>query len=96
MPLRAKTGNNCCMALLNTKMQLRSIQVEKRNIAYVRWMLESHDGMATPTTRPGTDNILDLLIAPDFAEEMEALLAALAEEIPVTTVPPPENTSLQE
>ena len=91
-----KTGNKSCMSLPKTKMQLRSIQVEKRDIAYVRWMLESHDGMATPTTRPGTDNILDLLIAPDFVDEMEALLAALAEEIPVTTVTPPKNTSLQE
>ena len=96
MPLLKKTGNNFPMSGFETKMRLRSIQVEKKDIAYVRWMLESHDGMATPTTRPGTDNVLDLLVAPDFAEEMESLLAALADEIPVTTVAPPANTSLQE
>ena len=84
------------MVLPRTKMALRSIRVERRHIGYVKWLLESHDGMATPTTRPGTDNVLDLLVAPDFAEEMESLLAALADEIPVTTVAPPANTSLQE
>ena len=80
----------------NTKMRLRSIRVDKRDIAYVRWMLESHDGMATPTTRPGTNDILDLLIAPDFADEMDSLLAALSEEISVTPVASPAVTPLQE
>lgn len=77
-------------------MMLRSIRVEKKDISYVRWMLESHDGMATPTTRPGTDDILDLLVAPDFFEEFSELLAALGEEILVETVASPQTTPLQE
>lgn len=83
------------MAVLETRMILRSIRVSKRDIAYVRWMLESHDGMATPTTRPGTNDILDLLIAPDFSVEFDALLAALGEEISMEFVPEPLTTSLQ-
>jgi hypothetical protein len=83
------------MSNRETKMILRSIRVEKKDIAYVRWMLESHDGMATPTTRPGTDDVLDLLVAPDFFEDFNALLAALSEEIFVETVTSPETTSLQ-
>ncbi len=78
------------------KMLLRSIRVLKKDIAYVRWMLESHDGMATPTTRPGTDDVLDLLVAPDFVEEFDALLLAIRDEIFVEDVAAPNATSLQE
>ena len=84
------------MEPLPFKMQLRSIRVLKRDIAYVRWMLESHDGMATPTTRPGTDDVLDLLVAPDFTEEFDALLRAIGEEIFLEDVAVPSGTSLQE
>ena len=78
------------------KMLLRSIRVERRHIGYVKWLLESHDGMATPTTRPGSDDILDLLIASDFEQDMDELLNALDEEIGVEAVPVPEIPPLQE
>jgi hypothetical protein len=78
------------------KMLLRSIRVERRHIGYVKWLLESHDGMATPTTRPGSDDILDLLVVADFEQDMEELISALNEEIGVEAVPLPENTPLQE
>jgi hypothetical protein len=68
------------------KMLLRSIRVDKVNIGYIRWLLEAHCGMATPTTRDGTDDILDLLIAPDFEDDFDEFLAALAEEISVEIV----------
>jgi hypothetical protein len=83
------------MACLQTKMLLRSIRVEKKDISYVRWMLESHDGLATPTTRPGTNDILDFLVAPDFADEFDDLLSALSKEIFVEAVEQPTSTSLQ-
>lgn len=78
------------------KMLLRSIRVERRHIGYVKWLLESHDGMATPTTRPGSDDILDLLVVSDFEKEMDELISALAEEIGVERLPLPESTPLQE
>ena len=78
-----------------TKMLLRSIRIEKRHIGYVKWLLESHDGMATPTTRPGFDDILDLLVAPDFSEDFDALLTALNDEIGLEIVALPENPPLE-
>ena len=77
-------------------MVLRSIRVEKRHIGYVKWLLESHDGMATPTTRPGSDDILDLLVVSDFERDVDALIAALDNEIGVETVPLPKTAPLQE
>ncbi len=77
-------------------MLLRSIRVARRHIGYVKWLLESHDGIATPTTRPGSDDILDLLVVSDFERDMDELISALDEEIGVETVPLPETTPLQE
>jgi hypothetical protein len=71
-------------------MLLRSIKVEKRSISYLRWLLESHDGLATPTTRPGTDDVIDLLVAPDMAADLDELLAALVSEMRVEHVAGPE------
>ena len=78
----------------DSHMVLRSVQVEKRHIGYVKWLLESHDGMATPTTRPGSDDILDFLVAPDFESEFDDLLAALDDEIGLVFVPIPESPPL--
>ena len=82
------------MSTQSQKMLLRSIRVDKNNIGYIRWLLESHDGMATPTTREGEGDILDLLIAPDFEEDFDAFLVALAEEIPVELVALPDTPPL--
>ena len=72
-----------------TKMLVRSIRIDRCQIGYVKWLLESHDGMATPTTREDEDNVLDLLVAPDFAEDLDALLTALTDEISLVHVAPP-------
>ena len=82
------------MSIQPQKMLIRSIRVDKNNIGYIRWLLESHDGMATPTTREGTDDILDLLVAPDFEEDFDAFLVALADEIPVEIVDLPHTPPL--
>jgi len=76
-------------------MAMISIRVEKRHIGYIKWLLESHDGMATPTTREGSDDVLDLLVAPDFVREFDDFLEALEAELPVERVPLPPHPPLQ-
>jgi hypothetical protein len=83
------------MVLPRTKMALRSIRVERRHIGYVKWLLESHDGMATPTTRPGFDDVLDLLVAPDFVDEFDEFLMALKSELNVELVALPDTPPLE-
>ena len=74
----------------NRSMILRSVRVNREHISYLKWLLESHDGIATPTTREGTPDIVDLLIAPDFLADLEALLDALVDEIGLERVDPPD------
>ncbi len=76
-------------------MIIRSIRVDRKQIGYVKWLLESHDGMATPTTREGTTDILDLLVAPDFAVDFDVFLAALHDEMDVEIVDLPETPPLR-
>ncbi len=77
-----------------TKMLIRSIRVDKNQIGYIKWLLESHDGLATPTTREGTGDVLDLLVAPDFAREFDELLSALADELNIESVDLPDAPPL--
>jgi hypothetical protein len=78
-----------------TKMRIRSIRVKKYDIGYIRWLLESHDGMATPTTREGTSDVLDILIAPDFFDEFDEFLQALSHELELEPVPTPDILPLE-
>lgn len=75
-------------------MVLRSIRVRREHIGYLKWLLESHDGLATPTTRDGDPEVVDLLVAPDFVGELDELLAALEEEIGAVRVTSPSRPPL--
>lgn len=76
-------------------MIVRSIKVDKKDIGYIRWCLESHDGIANPTTRMETPNILDLTIAPHFLDDAENLIDALITELGIERVEAPEFTPLR-
>jgi len=78
------------MKNVRSHMLLRSIRVKKNHIGYIKWLLESHDGMATPTTREGTQDVLDLLVSADFETEFDELMEALDQELGLEVVDAPE------
>jgi len=82
------------MKNLPKNMILKSVKVDKKHIGYLKWLLESHDGMATPTTREGAPDIVDLMISPDFVNEMKELIEALTTELNLEPVPPPSKSPL--
>jgi hypothetical protein len=75
-------------------MVLRSIRVRREHIGYLKWLLESHDGLATPTTREGDPEVVDLLVAPDLVGELDELLTALEGEIGIVRVTSPPRPPL--
>jgi len=75
-------------------MELRSVRVPPEHIGYLKWLLESHDGLATPTTRDREPDVVDLLVSPDFTDELDDLLSALEEEIGAVRVTPPAQPPL--
>ena len=54
------------MAQLIIKMETirKSYQVDKSRISYIRWIVESYDGMAIVSTIDPIDGIIELKIAP--------------------------------
>lgn len=82
------------MVATSREMVLRSIRVRKEHIGYLKWLLESHDGLATPTTREDAPDVVDLLVAPDLVGELDELLTALEEEIGVVRVTSPARPPL--
>ncbi len=75
-------------------MILRAVRVGREHIGYLKWLLESHDGMATPTTREGCTDIVDLLVSADFEAEFDELLDALIEELGLERIAPPATSPL--
>ncbi|MBN2340500.1 MAG: DUF4911 domain-containing protein [Deltaproteobacteria bacterium] len=76
------------------EMHVRSIKVNKKDIGYIRWCLESHDGIANPTTRMETPDILDLTISPHFLDDAERLIDALVKELGIERVDAPDKPPL--
>lgn len=71
---------------------MRFLRVQKKDIAYIRYVFEGYEGIANATTVDGQPGLLRLQIAPDFAESAEAVLDALGREIALEVDDLPEGT----
>jgi hypothetical protein len=69
----SRTGDNLC-----TTQHL--YRVDRRDISFLRFILEAYDGMAVVTTRDAARGIVTVTVAPgcetDVAEILNALVAA--------------------
>ena len=68
-------------------MLLRYFRVDRRDIGYFRFTLDAYEGFATLSTLDARNGIVVLSIPECLADEVEALLAALAHEISLTEIP---------
>ncbi|MCK9229199.1 MAG: DUF4911 domain-containing protein [Syntrophales bacterium] len=59
----------------------RLLRVQKKDIAYIRYVFEGYEGIANATTVDEEKGLVRLQIAPDFVESAEAVLGALGKEI---------------
>ncbi|TFG37823.1 MAG: DUF4911 domain-containing protein [Syntrophobacterales bacterium] len=60
---------------------VKRLRLEKKDIAYVKFIIEGYEGIALVTTINNDEAVIELTIAPDFESDVEGLLAALKEEI---------------
>ncbi len=75
-------------------MPERYFQINRRDIAYFRFILEAHEGLATLSTLDARKGTVVLSIPDDFVDEVASLLAALAEEIAMTEIHDPVGAPL--
>ncbi len=59
----------------------KKLRLERKDIAYVKFILEGYEGIALATTIDNNESIIQLTIVPDFESDVEMLLAALKKEI---------------
>lgn len=57
------------------------LEVDKKDIAYIVGVFESYDHFAVVRTLDPTRGLIELMIAPDFAEDTRKLLDGLSKEI---------------
>ena len=65
--------------------------VPRQEIAYVKFIFESYEGVAVTRTLDRHTALLALLVAPDFLPTARLVVAALADEIPCHEIPRPEG-----
>ena len=68
-------------------MLLRYFRVDRRDIGYFRFILESYEGFATLSTLDARNGIVVLSIPESFIDEVDDLLTALAYEIDLKEIP---------
>ena len=56
------------------------LQVAREEIAYVKFVFESYDGVAVTRTLDRHAALLVVLVAPDFLPQARAIVAALGDE----------------
>lgn len=68
---------------------LRCFQLPKAEIAYLRFILESYDGLTFQRTLDSTTGLVEIRWPTERTDDVEALLSALSEEIGLREVPSP-------
>jgi hypothetical protein len=72
-------------------MDKRCFKVARRDIAYLHFIFESYEGLATLSTIDSKNGIVQLSIPQWFAADVNDLLQSLKTEITLTEIPFPEG-----
>ena len=57
------------------------LEVDKKDIAYIVSVFEGYDNLAIVRTVDPTQSIIELIISPDYLEDTNQLINALAKEV---------------
>ncbi len=69
----------------------RYFRVNPRDMAYVKFIVESYEGMAVLVTVDPGEGMMEWMIPPGLLEEVEELIDSLREEVTIIPVSPPRN-----
>ncbi|HOO90745.1 MAG TPA: DUF4911 domain-containing protein [Syntrophales bacterium] len=62
---------------------IRDLKLKRSDIAYVKYILEGYENLATITTIDRSASVVRLSILPDFASDVEGILTALKQEVDI-------------
>ena len=58
------------------------VEVDKKDIAYIVSIFEGYDDLAVVRTLDQSSGLIELMISPDFLEDVRQLTESLSKEIP--------------
>jgi hypothetical protein len=70
------------------------LRVPRREIAYVKFVFESYEGVAVVRTLDRHAAVLVVLAVPDFEAQARQIVRALAGEASCEEIPPPANADI--
>ncbi len=70
----------------------RYFQVDRRDMVFLKFILEAYEGMSTLSTFDNKAGIVQLTVPCGFSDDMAGLIDALAGEISLTELFPPLPT----
>ena len=77
------------MAIAETKM--RYFVIDTKDIVWIKAILESYEGMVVVRTVDIKQPVIELLIAPDFAETIDPVIKEIASQVKMDEIPGPET-----
>ena len=67
--------------------QSRYFRVNRKDIAYFKFIIESYEGMAVVRTKDPYEAVVELMVAPGWEKDLEEVLEGLRKEIPIEALP---------
>jgi len=61
-------------------------RIHRKDIAFFKFIIESHEGMAVVRTKNPHEAIVELMIAPGWERDVEEVLGGLRKEISIETI----------
>jgi hypothetical protein len=77
--------------MLHDQFLSRCFLVSRNQIAYLRFIIESYDGVAFLRTLDPRRAVVEIGYSPTRRRDAEALIRSLEEETGLTEIPPPED-----
>lgn len=65
-----------------------SVQIPSREIAFLTFVLDSYEGVATIRTVDPEKGIVELMVSPHQKEEIKEILSSLGDEFPIRYLTP--------
>jgi len=62
-------------------------RLRRKDIAYFKFIIESHEGMAVVRTKDPREAIVELMIAPGWEKDVDEVLEGLRKEIHIEVLP---------
>ncbi len=59
------------------------LRLRRKDIAYLKFIMESYEGMAVVRTRDPSEAVVELMVAPGWEEDVHQVLEGLGKEIPI-------------